>query len=264
MTLEKYISEAISSGKTRTRIQQIQPGSSFKEIVDYLESLGITGRYWSESHSLIKPKTKNQLTYLVGPWTDRPYERWVAVTNYWGQYVNILPDMIDSTLYDPNTRGDEIIVSFEQAVKLIDIMLQSAEDGHKLSKEDIAETVNEAISSKQNSLPFDLDLNEPEKITDWLEGLGFKQVARIPAKISKSKPDYSIAPTKLGQGMNIELKFIGKDNRTYWGNFKTGSFTYARLLDITDDRNPFPVFTGWNDNRDELTKNIIEFIDENV
>ena len=163
MTLEKYISEAISHGLRHDTKPVL--GCTLEDILDWLELNGVQGTKYGVKKSI--DVKKGEIGYLAGPWTNDKEEQWVCVGNYWGQRVTINPNIsVPSKWYDDRDKmlnGWEL--SFNEGIKLIERMI--ANSYRKLDYKEV--TVSEAISHGHNygekpRLGCYLD-----EVLDWLE-----------------------------------------------------------------------------------------------
>jgi hypothetical protein len=258
MNLKNYIMEYVSSGR-KAKLELVYPGCTLGDILDWFRYLDIPGYMWGTMHAL--PVCKNgELKYLTGPWSSDPSEQWAIVVNHFSQYIMLCPNLKVSIFFKKD--GSAVETNFYGAVNIIKKMVE--DPNRKIEDRDIRE-LNESISSGRGgirSIYSKLDIDSTvEDITSFLESFGFTKMKRMTIGTPK-EPQYSVEPSSLNEGFSICFKFEGRDKRLYWGQFKTGNFpVYSRLLDITVDRHPTPVFVNVNPKYSKETiDQIIDFL----
>lgn len=117
-------------------------------------------------------------------------------------------------------------------------------------------------SARKSTLDIDSTV---EDITSFIESFGFTKVNRLTGGTPK-KPQYVVERARITDGYIVGFKFVGTDNRIYYGEFRTGNFPlYSRLLDITNFSSTTPVVANPNpkdakENIDQIT----DFLKNNI
>lgn len=269
MELKDYIYEAISSGKSK---YAPEPGCSIEEMTSWLDSIGISGRIVNGTYKDVFDIPKDKPTYAVV--TGTLTFPWLSVQNKFGQRVTVSLAPSDNNpwadiLYSKSR--PTVQFGFREGIECIERMakypekrLQSGFVSSLLDRFSGESYTIEAISSKSNSTKIapDVDLDNPYKIIEWLEGLGFKRTKG--QLLAKNRNTRYRADITDDHRYTIAFQFVGSDGRLYYGDIKCGAYDTYRLLDVNDPKNPFNMMHGFRDRQQEgkTFKEMVEFIEE--
>lgn len=268
MNLRDYIDEMLLEHIISRRIINKYGGRPFgkklPEVIDWLKGIGFEelqeGQEFTETEPEYNIGTGGKTIYACIPSDSKRGTLFtISFTStvgsaYYGEISETAPGQ------RPNIKGYDAA----DLGRMFSILYNTLTEYKEKNNIRECETVNEFVVSRKSGRKV-VDLEDTESVCRWLESLGFKRIERILYKTNDiHKRFYSVVENSLGGGHSIELKFVGKDRRTYWGNFKTGVLPISRMVDITNIREPYEMFDEYGQTQEGKSSRIVKFIEENA
>ena len=168
------LTEAVSHGHKH----DMKPvaGCTPEEVTEWLESKGAFGHKYEVSKN-IPELIKGEIGYLVGPFSRKAEEQWILVANVWYQRVRLSLNKEIPSVYMDEVYMKKHDISFEQAVKLIELMLDNPNS--IIGTPESRKIINEAVSHgnhggyKDEELPDRYDL---KGIKSWLDDMRIPRI----------------------------------------------------------------------------------------